>query len=818
MIAFETTNGFFGKDSNGVTITGLTYDFSDISFTVSEQGSGQLGFVFGDEEDPWATIGLNYSGNFAFEAGLTGEAHLDLGSMDTTLDIGTESFVVNGTPETQAGLDTSGFSVDNFNIEAVGFDLSESYIELGFRAALTANITANLFASYDFGIIGDGSFDLPLFENSDIDVEFLQAIIPRTPFDIIGGLDGNIFKFEVGDYVEISADIPEFEFEDPEFIAVEGGIDTVHLSGESSPFMSLEIGVASFILPPGIGPIGFDLSEYLGETLSEYFSVSVEGGIFDAKLVGTASIGQDITVESEVTTEIVTSLGETLTGSLGDEFTFDTPEGEGEFTVTANYVLNQTVEAVTSLILNATIDWRALFAQFEATIDLGYIFSDTYEAAIALFEESIDLGELLGLTVDFELYNDTTTYESDVGEETYTVTYENFVTAASGAILVLTTNQKDIVGGEIDNTITGNDNGNALIAMGGNDTVFGGNGADRMAGGIGADSLIGGEGRDVASYRASAEAVFVSLLTGLTEGGEAQGDHLDGIEGLIGSANNDTLAGNNAANTLNGLAGDDSLVGNAGADVLVGGAGGDIIRGGRGTDTLMFDAASEGVTVDLVAGTGLGGDAEGDVYVRIERVIGTDNADHITGTVFNNRLFGGAGNDTLLGGNGDDIIDGGSGQDSLDGGAGTDTLDYTRSTVGVRVDMILLTAVEGIQEEGDTFTGFENIIGSAHDDNLRGDTGANTLDGGDGSDTMFGRGGNDTFILRGNDSVYGGSEQDVVVIDGDSADYLVQSGRYDTQFFVQRVGTDEQFTVFGCEQVRFDDVLLTLDWIPPMAI
>jgi Ca2+-binding RTX toxin-like protein len=61
-----------------------------------------------------------------------------------------------------------------------------------------------------------------------------------------------------------------------------------------------------------------------------------------------------------------------------------------------------------------------------------------------------------------------------------------------------------------------------------------------------------------------------------------------GIEGLIGSAHNDTLIGNGSANTLRGGRGNDALSGLGGADILDGGAGNDCLRGGAGNDTFLF--------------------------------------------------------------------------------------------------------------------------------------------------------------------------------------------------------------------------------------
>lgn len=124
-------------------------------------------------------------------------------------------------------------------------------------------------------------------------------------------------------------------------------------------------------------------------------------------------------------------------------------------------------------------------------------------------------------------------------------------------------------------------------------------------------------------------------------------------------------------NILNGGAGNDQLFGSEGIDFLDGGAGNDIINGGSGFDTLRFQAATNGVNVNLVDGTAIG--AGSDTVSNIENVDGTnfddvirgDGGDNIiNGDNGNDQIFGGSGNDTLNGGAGDDVIyattDGGS--------------------------------------------------------------------------------------------------------------------------------------------------------------
>ena len=358
--------------------------------------------------------------------------------------------------------------------------------------------------------------------------------------------------------------------------------------------------------------------------------------------------------------------------------------------------------------------------------------------------------------------------------------------------------------------VTSADQADVLRGLGGNDMLFGGSGNDTLDGGAGADVLIGGDGTDTADYSLSAAGVTVSLLTGLGAGGDAQGDTLGGIENITGSAQADTLTGDGAANTLDGGSGNDTLIGGAGADTLiggpgtdtasyassgagvtvnlqtgsgsggdaqgdtlsgieniigsafadvltgdggantlVGGAGPDALNGGGGTDTADYSSSAMAVTVNLLANSGAGGDAQGDTFSSIENIIGSAFADMLTGDTAANTLDGRSGNDTLIGG---------AGADALIGGAGTDTADYSSSAAGVTVSLQTGSGSGG-DAQGDTLSGIENITGSAQADTLTGDGGVNMLAGGLGADVLNGRAGNDTLS--------GGADNDTFRFDAD---------------------------------------------------
>ncbi|BAI73768.1 calcium binding hemolysin protein (plasmid) [Azospirillum sp. B510] len=323
---------------------------------------------------------------------------------------------------------------------------------------------------------------------------------------------------------------------------------------------------------------------------------------------------------------------------------------------------------------------------------------------------------------------------------------------------------ENLTGSDGDDRLVGDAGANLLDGRGGNDTLIGLGGAD---------TLIGGDGTDLADYSASADGVGVDLTAGSGAGGDAEGDALSGVEDVTGSAFADRLTGAQTANRLDGGAGDDRLAGLGGADTLIGGA---------GIDLADYSASGAGVTVDLAAGAGTGGDAEGDVLSGVE---------NLTGSAFADRLTGDSGSNVLEGGAGDDTLAGGQGADTLIGGDGADSADYAASAGGVIVDLAAGTGVGG-DAEGDLLTGIENVTGSAHDDGLTGDGGANRLEGGAGDDWLSGGTGADSLI--GGDGI-------------DSADYAGSSAGIDVDLSTGRgAGGDAEGDVLsGVENLGGSD-------------
>lgn len=191
---------------------------------------------------------------------------------------------------------------------------------------------------------------------------------------------------------------------------------------------------------------------------------------------------------------------------------------------------------------------------------------------------------------------------------------------------------ENVVGSELNDTLTGDAGGNVLTGNAGDDSLNGQAGNDVLDGGVGYDTLYGWSG-------------------------------------------NDTLVGGDGYDVLAGQSGNDSLSGGIDDDYLQGGLGNDTLDGGAGIDWAGYEDATSAVKVDLnltgLQNTGGGGT---DKLISIENVYGSPFNDTLTGDAGANILSGGLGNDSLSGGAGDDILNGGAGADTLVGGAGADRL------------------------------------------------------------------------------------------------------------------------------------------------
>lgn len=305
-----------------------------------------------------------------------------------------------------------------------------------------------------------------------------------------------------------------------------------------------------------------------------------------------------------------------------------------------------------------------------------------------------------------------------------------------------------VCGGDGNDTINGGDGTDILFGDAGDDTVDGGDGhIDAVAGGAGNDHLIGNQFA-VVNYVFSPGAETVDLSKGTADGAEGH-DTLTGFLNIFGSYGDDTLIGNDSGNAIFATAGNDT------------------IRGGAGFDIVGLSLGST-VTVNLAAGTSLGGAAEGTDRISgmegafsgagDDVLIGDAQNNFLSGNDGNDTISGGGGADTILGGAGDDRLAGGGENDFLDGNVGTNVIDggggandlvnyaWMPGPSGIEVDLGKGTATGALVS--DTLRGIESVSGSNLADDLSGNGRANALYGNGGDDELDGLAGSD-FISGG---------------------------------------------------------------------
>lgn len=150
-----------------------------------------------------------------------------------------------------------------------------------------------------------------------------------------------------------------------------------------------------------------------------------------------------------------------------------------------------------------------------------------------------------------------------------------------------------------------------------------------------------------------------------------------------------------------------------------------------------------------------------------------DTARTRLGSAADQYISGGKFADSISGLSGDDVIEGRKGADDIDGGAGRDAASYRHSPAAVTVDLTRPSRNTG-DAGGDTFSSIEDLIGSAFDDNLFGNSKVNRITGGPGRDILNGGDGGDVFVFASiQDSVAGAQRDRIVDFDCGSAGTIV---------------------------------------------
>jgi Ca2+-binding RTX toxin-like protein len=160
------------------------------------------------------------------------------------------------------------------------------------------------------------------------------------------------------------------------------------------------------------------------------------------------------------------------------------------------------------------------------------------------------------------------------------------------------TNVENLIGGDGNDTLTGNGVANRLTGGAGNDTLNGGTGTDTLIGGLGDDTYIT-DGADTITELSAQGTDWVQSSATHTLAANVENLTLTGAGVINGTGNtlNNVITGNGSNNTLSGGAGNDTLTGGAGNDILNGGTGTDVLVGGLGSDTFVFNTISDSTTV-----------------------------------------------------------------------------------------------------------------------------------------------------------------------------------------------------------------------------
>lgn len=328
------------------------------------------------------------------------------------------------------------------------------------------------------------------------------------------------------------------------------------------------------------------------------------------------------------------------------------------------------------------------------------------------------------------------------------------------------TNFETVIGGPLDDWMKGDSSGLTL------------------EGGAGADTIDGG-GASLAGFSTSPAGVTANMFTGVYSGGDAAGDTITNVAGLVGSNFDDVLT-DSGVSILTGLGGADTFAYYYTPTSVFQAE----ITDFSAADGDKLDLRPQGITafdqVDVfnnndpinLAVTDLSGtilEIKMDITgITVGNFIFADAVSgQVRGTAADDAFVGGAADDELIGKGGNDHLFGGGGDDTLIGNAGVDILDgqdgddYGR---GGR-DRDLLRGGDG----DDTLRGNQGddtIEGGDDDDRLIGGGGDDTLDGGDGFDWLSGGTGDDALSGGdGNDILVGGRGDDTL-IGGKAADGL----------------------------------------------
>ena len=199
-------------------------------------------------------------------------------------------------------------------------------------------------------------------------------------------------------------------------------------------------------------------------------------------------------------------------------------------------------------------------------------------------------------------------------------------------------------------------------------------------------------------------------------------------------------------------------------------------------------------------GIGTGGDAHGDTYYHIERVIGSDFNDTLRST-------NGVAGSELIGGTGDDvyIVHAATGIVEL-AGEGVDEVQTTSNSYNLAAHANIEHLIF-VGNGNATLTGNDldnRLVGGTRHDQINGGAGNDTLMGGAGNDTLTGGTGSDTFVFNSGE----GSNWIKDFVDGEDM-IEIASGASDFADLILSSSGSDTIMSFDGTTVTLEGVLLT---------
>jgi Ca2+-binding RTX toxin-like protein len=283
-----------------------------------------------------------------------------------------------------------------------------------------------------------------------------------------------------------------------------------------------------------------------------------------------------------------------------------------------------------------------------------------------------------GVTVDFNATSwvagfgasGTATGDASVGTDTFT-----------GVI--------GVFGSKFDDALYGSNNSFAFEAFqgrGGDDYIDGRGGFDRAtySDPTGGDNPASGGATSGVAINMAAGCT-INLPTGVDD--NVGHDTLRSIEAVRGTQFADTY-------DATGFSSSSTNAGSQGTFNQFEGAGGDDTIAGNGNTQIFFGTASDGVTVDMAAGTAYGTAPDDSANVGTDHFTGVSQ---VRGSAYADTFLGDANNTAFQGDGGNDTITGGLGNDTFVFGALTDSTVSASDTITDFVhgqDKINLTAID----------------------------------------------------------------------------------------------------------------------------